>query len=221
MTTGTKRFSVGQRTTKRYTNEAFAPGKYTLVVGPGWEVRAAGENSKTGLRYVNGYFTVPQIGEGRRLYHMFFIDMSEGSDGYAMVDRGGGVTEFTRALGLEDAPLTTVQFKKKSGEMAECVNPNDLVKWLNSLEGTELQGQVKVEKDQNDPDVKRNRVDFFIEAEVSADSDDAGGLEADEDEEELEADEPEGLDEDEDEEPAPAPKKGKPAPKPALKKGKR
>lgn len=194
MAKGEKRFSVGNRKTKRYENDPVPAGEHTLVVGKGWEVRAAGPNSKSGLRYVNGYFTVPEVAEGKRQYHMFFIDMSPGSDDVAMVDRQGGVTEFIKALGLSDIPVGVVQMKKKDGTTVDVLNPKQLCDWLNSLDGTELRGKVKLEKRQDDPDTKQSRIDFFVEADESASDEDGGGLE-DEDETDLDEDEAEESEE--------------------------
>lgn len=202
MAKGEKRFSVGGRNVKRYTNEPFPAGEHGLVIAKGWEVKAPGAGSKSGLRYVNGYFTVPGVGEGRRLYHMFFVDLSEGSDGEAMVDRGGGVTEFIKALGLTDIPVGITKMKKKDGTVVDCLDPNQLANWLNSLDGTELTAKVKVEKRNDDPEKKQNRVDFFVEAEGSAEEEDGGGLEDDEEETDLDADEDEDAEESDDEEEA-------------------
>lgn len=201
MAKGEKRFSVGNRKTKRFDNDPVPAGEHTLVVGKGWEVRAAGKESKSGLRYVNGYFVVPEVAEGKRQYHMFFIDMSEGSDGTAMVDRQGGVTEFIKALGLTDIPVSVIQMKKKDGTTVDVLNPKQLCDWLNSLDGTELRGKTKLEKRNDDPDTKQSRIDFFIEADESAEDDDGGGLE-DEDETDLDADEEESDEEESDDEDA-------------------
>jgi hypothetical protein len=251
MATGEKRFSVSGRKVKRIDNSPFAAGRYKLVVQKGWEVKTPGKDSKSGLLYVNGYFTVPSVNEKRRLYHMFFVDLSEGSDGASMVDRNGGVTEFLKAQGVDDAPLPVVTLVRsggdREGEKADVLSPKALAAYLNSLDGVEVEAQVKVQKGSNGY-ADKNVVDFFIEAEESAsDEEDSGGLDEDETEEldsdedesteevdEDEADELDELDEDddeadEDEEPEeeeekPAPKKAAPkkaAAPPAKKKSKK
>lgn len=237
MATGEKRFSVRGVKVTKYDNSPFPAGKYKLVVGPGWEVKAPGDGSKSGLQYVNGYFLVPGVKEGRRLYHMFFVDLTEGSDGATMVTRGGGLVEFAQGMGLDDIPVGIITLKRSSGdrkgEDASCLNPKSIATWLNGLEGTEVEAQVKVQKGTGGY-ADKNVVEFFIESEGASEDEDDAGIddeegdeldEADEDEadESEEVDEENDADDDDDideEEEKPAPKKKvmkKAAPAPAKK----
>lgn len=231
MATGEKKWSSSEQQTKRTSYEPLPAGVYTLKMKRSWEVRQSESEKSSQLRHVNGYFVVVVPGKEdskKRQYHSFHLDLTpSGSDGVVMPNRGGQLTELSKAVG-ESVNCGIIQQKKRlkdgSYVTVDTLNPKQVCDYLNNLDGSEVKAKLKVEKDYKGE--MQNVIEWFEEGEPSEADEDDNEEELDEDEESLDEDESdEEADEDEDEdsdepeelEDIPAPKKSKVVQGPAKK----
>ena len=167
MATGETVFSSSACTVHKFESKPLTPGEYELRLCADWEVRCAVGEGK--LPYLTGAFEVMNTAErdgakNRKIYHMFFLDLSPARDGVSMVDRGNGIVAFTHAVGIPLEGIKIIQRKKgEDGKQADLLSPNMALAWLNGQEGALLRARVKTEKGQDDR--AQSRVDYFIECE--------------------------------------------------------
>ena len=209
MAQGQKTFSSSGHEVKRMaTFQPLPPKEYEFKINAkDMEVKV--KEGPGNLPYINGPLealgTGGDSGKNRRVYHRLFLDLTPSKkDGISMVDRGAGIVALARAAGSELDDVTILQKQKRlddgSLEDHDILNPKDVLRFLQSIDGTVISGKVKVVPADGNYGPK-NEIEYFIETE---------GVEAaaDDDEDEDEADgEADDTDEDEDDEPVPAPKK--------------
>lgn len=207
--TGEKKWSSKGRETKKSTFEPLPPGEYEFkILGSTFEKRKKQEPGS--IPYVTGRFEVMGQDSKRLLFPMFFLGVDAGKDGVANVERANGLLGLSQAVAQElDASIRTL--KNKDGADVNILNPDDVVNWLKSLDGTIVKAVIKVRK-QKDRD-PQNEIVNFVPAEVTSSIDEDEDEEVEVEETEAEVDEldededaEEAVEEDEDEE-TPAPKK--------------
>jgi len=173
MTTGVKSFTTTGREVAKPEFPLITPGKYEARL----EVSGARINVASGggkLPYISCPIevlnsAVREGGRNRKVFHNFFLSLAPGKDGVAMVDRQNGLTAFSRATGmpltLEDGGILTMQKANEDGTTTDVdvLNPQQVLKWLQQLDGVVFSAKVKTEKGTAGyPD--KSVIDYFIEA---------------------------------------------------------
>ena len=217
MATGETTFSTQGRQVVKFESKPLPTNvDYDFKLNDDWEIRTAEGVGK--LPYLNGSLEMlntasKEGGKNRKTFHKFFLDLSPGSDGVSMVDRGHGLVAFCRSTGDDLNVGVVTKPKGEEQKMVQCLAPKATLAWLKAHAGCTGKLRLKVETDRNG--VPRNVVDYFIEGEAGA-PEAAPEEEAEVAPEEAEETGLEASESDEEEEVAtpPAPPSKKPAPKP-------
>jgi len=221
MATGERTWSTQGKEAKKFEGfKPIPPGEYELKLNNDWAQKVADGEGK--VPYLNGSFTALNTGDGgkdRKIFVMFFLDLTPGKDGTAMCERANGLLGFAKALGTNlNVPVVTMNGK-------ELLSPAAVKKFLASNDGSTVRASVKIEKGTGGY-ADKNRIEFFVESEQQDEESEEISEEVAEEEvaEEGGFPEPEEVEEEAEFEPTPPPKKAAPKPvakvaaKPAAKK---
>lgn len=180
MVTGVKTFNTSERQVSKFEKVPPPAKNWEARVDTGkWSI-AVGEESR--LPYIKASFELlnsatKEGGKNRWIYHNFFLDITPSKkDQKAMVDRQGGVTDFSKAVATElnlegddvimdkERPVKDSN-GKPTGEFEPCqvLNPQVVLQWFKQFDGSVIKLRSKIRKGTNGY-ADQGEVDYFIEA---------------------------------------------------------
>ena len=164
-TTGERTFSTSDRKVVSSKPAPIPAGVYRAKLDiSGIEIGKA--NRPDAVPYIKLRFTalgtaLTPGGKDRKLFHMLLLSLTPSAkDNQINTDRSGGLTQLVKALGTELDGVEIVA--GVDGGAGEHLNPKQIVEWIKSFDGAEM--QVKVKHDQGTdeyPDVKERIVAFM------------------------------------------------------------
>lgn len=206
MARGERQFSIADQQVKRFSNEPIPNKEWRFILDTkGVTIKKPKDETKA-VPYISGIRlralgSAKEEGQKDRLvFHSLFISLVPGKDGVLMMNRGGGLVEFCKALGRADKNFSERDYQTSEGEVQAGLDAKEILDFVKSVDGMELGGRTKTEK--NPKGEMESKVDYFIEAEPQPDSQDDA---AESTEEEVDATEDENTEEEE--APPPPPKK--------------
>jgi hypothetical protein len=173
MAQGEKTFSSDGRDVSRFDRSPLRAGEWTGKFHSS-KAEIGKKNDPGAIPYVkNVYFealdsATEEGGSNKRVYQMFFLMLTPGKDGKLMPERQGQIIDLAQAVGVRfDGGVVTT--KNSQGQTVEYLNPKDVVKYLQSLDGELVKFRSKIKKGTGGYDDSAT-VDYFIA------NDDAGQL---------------------------------------------
>ncbi len=190
--TGERSFALSQRTVVKFDDTALPPGEYDGILrGADARVETPGPDS-SGVAYVSvpiEYLNTASKDNGnrnrtRRL--RLFLSLAPGKDGVANIDRGGGIVDLAKeGLGMDElAGVGIVKVRTNptkdnpEGKVVEAMSAQDVKRWLQEHDGSQVRFLVKHERERGQMDAKtkktaftvRDKVDHFIRQVDAAES---------------------------------------------------
>ncbi len=159
MAQGERRFSTADRTIQKRVFRLAPAGEYdAALLTEKAEIRTSKENPESLPRVslaLELLGTEGDSGKNVLVYTDIYTSLKEGKDGVIMADRGNGVSMLAKALG------TVGNFSIMKIKEVDCLNPKEILQWLQNRHGEVIRCRIKVE--QNRDRGPQNRVDFFVE----------------------------------------------------------
>lgn len=170
--TGERTFSFEGRTVVKPAPRLIPPGTHTLQIGSDASIAMAKRGDA--VPYVNISFAVQgtatsEGGKNLRIFHRLFLSLAPGKDGKLSLDRESGLLAMAQAMGTLPPECTVVEREGNDAEgnavKLTYLNPKQVVEWLQTFAGTELQARVKTEKGTTEyPDDKSVIQKFLLPA---------------------------------------------------------
>lgn len=172
---------------QKFTNRVLPVGEYELKLHAQKASIKTGQAAESRPRISCMFEALGTENEGGKNVKFFwdaFTSMKPGKNGTSMPEWGGGVIALARGFGeeLEDASISIIDVGG-----VPCINPKELLAWLQNRDGQVVKARVKQDKKQDGS--LENRVDYFIEGEAATGTDTEYELSSDNavpEEEELE-----------------------------------
>ena len=152
MATGEKRVNFGERKVTKFQFKPVDPGEWDLKLNAGKaEIRKSKEKGPNAVPYINVSFSAlgsgGEEGKDRLVFHSFFLKVTPGDNGQAMIDAENGIGGYIAALGLaDDFQPRTMEVEDPDGNTIEILNPNDVLRFLQEHDGVVVRGRTRLKE---------------------------------------------------------------------------